>query len=305
MSTIEGPWAPELVSENDPGEGILVRMGTLYIVGTPIGNLEDLTRRAVRVLGEVSLVAAEDTRVTRKLLSHLGLHASLVSYHSRNWRSRLASIMEALNSGDVALVADAGMPVVSDPGSELVSAARAAGNRVEVVPGPSAVTAALAISGLPGDCFLFLGFLPRRGKSRTSKLHSIAAYTAPFAPLIIFEAPHRLRDTLRDLLTVLGDRELAVCRELTKVHEEVFQGSVSQALDYFAEPRGEFVLLVAGADPSSDTATPSQAHLEAASTELARRKQSGLRARGAVAQVAADYDLPRKIVYQLWLRTAV
>ena len=277
-------------------------MGTLYIVGTPIGNLEDLTRRAVRVLGQVSLVAAEDTRVTRKLLSHLSIQAPLVSYHSRNWQSRLPSILDALTSGDVALVTDAGMPVVSDPGSELVSAARASGNRVEVVPGPSAVTAALAVSGLPGDCFLFLGFLPRRGKSRTAKVRSVAAF---LAPIIIFEAPHRLRATLQDLLKVLGDRDLAVCRELTKLHEEVFRGSVSQALDYFAEPRGEFVLLLAGAAPPSGPPVPSQPHLEAASAELAKLKQSGSRARAAVAQVAATYDLPRKIVYQLWLQTTV
>ena len=277
-------------------------MGTLYIVGTPIGNLEDLTRRAVRVLGQVSLVAAEDTRVTRKLLSHLSIHAPLVSYHSRNWQSRLPSILDALTSGDVALVTDAGMPVVSDPGSELVSAARASGNRVEVVPGPSAVTAALAVSGLPGDCFLFLGFLPRRGKSRTAKVRSVAAF---LAPIIIFEAPHRLRATLQDLLNVLGDRDLAVCRELTKLHEEVFRGSVSQALDYFAEPRGEFVLLLAGAALPSGPPVPSQPHLEAASAELAKLKQSGSRARAAVAQVAATYDLPRKIVYQLWLQTTV
>jgi len=277
-------------------------MGTLYIVGTPIGNLEDLTRRAVRVLGQVSLVAAEDTRVTRKLLSHLGIHAPMVSYHSRNWRSRLPSILDALSSGDVALVTDAGMPVVSDPGSDLVSAARDSGNRVEVVPGPSAVTAALAVSGLPGDSFLFLGFLPRRGRPRSSKLQSIVGFTAP---LIIFEAPHRLRVTLQDLLTVLGDRDLAVCRELTKVHEEVFRGSVSQALDYFAEPRGEFVLLLAGADPPSGPEAPSQPQLEAASAELAQLRQSGARARAAVAQVAAGYDLPRKIVYQLWLETTV
>ena len=285
-----------------PEKGILVCMGTLYIVGTPIGNLEDLTRRAVRVLGQVSLVAAEDTRVTRKLLSHLSIHAPLVSYHSRNWRSRLPSILDALTSDDVALVTDAGMPVVSDPGSELVSAARASGNRIEVVPGPSAVTAALAVSGFPGDCFLFLGFLPQRGKPRSSKLQSVASLTAP---LIIFEAPHRLRATMQELLTVLGDRDLAVCRELTKVHEEVFRGSVSQALEYFAEPRGEFVLLLAGAEPPSGPEAPSQSHLEAASTELAQLKQSGARARTAVAQVAAVYDLPRKIVYQLWLQTPV
>ena len=287
------------------GEGILVGMGTLFIIGTPIGNLEDLTRRAARVLGQVSLVAAEDTRVTRKLLSHLSIHAPLVSCHARNWQSRLPAIMDALSWGDVALVTDAGMPVVSDPGSEVVSAARASGFPVEIVPGPSAVTAAMAVSGLPGDCFLFLGFLPRRGKSRTSKLQSVTSFAAPPAPLIIFEAPHRLRATLQDLLTVLGDRDLAVCRELTKLHEEVFRGSVSQALDYFAEPRGEFVLVVAGADSPSGAEAPSPQNLDAASLALASLKQSGTRARAAVTQVAAEYDLPRKIVYQLWLETPV
>ena len=302
----ESPNWSQAWASNGLVEGILVRMGTLYIVGTPIGNLEDLTRRAVRVLGQVSLVAAEDTRVTRKLLSHLSIHAPLVSYHARNWRSRLPSIVDALHSGDVALVTDAGMPVVSDPGSELVSAARASENRVEVVPGPSAVTAALAVSGLPGDSFFFLGFLPRRGKPRTLILQSAAAFAAPHAAtVIIFEAPHRLRATLQDLFTVLGDRELAVCRELTKIHEEVFRGSVSQALDYFTEPRGEFVLLLAGSDPPSGPVAPSQPHLETASAELAKLKQSGVRARAAVAQVAADYALPRKIVYQLWLQTTV
>ena len=276
-------------------------MGTLYVVGTPIGNLEDLTRRAARVLGQVSLVAAEDTRVTRKLLSHLSIHAPMVSYHSRNWQTRLPSILDGLNSGDVALVTDAGMPVVSDPGSELVAAARVAGYSVEVVPGPSAVTAALAVSGFPGDSFLFLGFLPRRGKSRTSKLKSVAALTEP---VIIFEAPRRLRATLQDLLALLGDRDLAVGRELTKLHEEVFRGSVSQAIEYFEEPRGEFVLVVAGNASAEVADAPSPARLESAGAELARLKQSGVRARGAVAQVAADYGLPKKTVYQLWLQIA-
>jgi 16S rRNA (cytidine1402-2'-O)-methyltransferase len=273
-------------------------MGTLYVVGTPIGNLEDLTLRAARVLGQVSLIAAEDTRVTRKLLSHLGLHVPLTSYHRHNWQSKLPELLAALESGDVALATDAGMPGISDPGSELVAGVAAAGLPVEVVPGVSAVTSALAVSGLPGDAFRFLGFLPRRGKDRRAQL--AAAATSP-ATLVIFEAPHRVQDTLADLLAALGDRQVAVCRELTKFHEEVFRGTISQAIGHFQEPRGEFTLVVGGATQDSPGAAGAGPDLGAARQELARLRQSGARAREAVAQVAQATGLPRKTVYQLWL----
>ncbi|MSQ07615.1 MAG: 16S rRNA (cytidine(1402)-2'-O)-methyltransferase [Dehalococcoidia bacterium] len=272
-------------------------MPTLYIIGTPIGNLEDLTRRAARVLGQVSLIAAEDTRVTRKLLSHLGLHAPLTSYHRHNWQSKLPVLLAALESGDVALATDAGMPGISDPGSELVAAAAAAGFRVEVIPGVSAVTAAIAASGLSGDAFLFLGFLPRRGKERRAHLASVAASPAT---LVIFEAPHRVPDTLVDLLVALGDRQMAACREMTKLHEEVFRGSISAAIPHFAQPRGEFTLVVAGAGVES-LAAAAPPDLEAARQELARLRQSGARAREAVAKVSQATGLPRRTVYQLWL----
>ena len=274
-------------------------MGTLYVVGSPIGNLEDLTRRAARILGQVALVAAEDTRVTRQLLNHLGLRVPLVSCHRHNWQRRLPALLQALESGDVALVTDAGMPAVSDPGSEITAAVAAAGFPVAVAPGPSAVTTALAAAGMPADSFLFLGFLPRRRKDRRDKLASVA--TLPFT-LVIFEAPHRLRATLEDLQAVLGNRSIAVCRELTKRYEEVQQGSIADALDYFTEPRGEFTLVVAGAQadapPEPLTTDPAAARMQ-----LLQLRQEGIRSREAVAAVAAATGLPRREVYRLWVET--
>jgi len=275
-------------------------MGTLYVVGTPIGNLEDVTFRAARVLRQVDLIAAEDTRVTRKLLNRLEIHVPLTSYHQHNWQARLPALLKALESGDVALVTDAGMPVVSDPGSGLVSQAAAAGFPVEAVPGVSAVTAALAVSGLPGDAFLFLGFLPRRGQERRARLESVAPLPMT---LVIFEAPHRLQATLQDLLTVLGDREIAVCRELTKLHEEVFRGTVSQAMERFPSPRGEFALVLAGATDAEGQSIEAAPDLDAVQRQLEQLRESGARAKDAVALVAESTRLPKKTVYQLWLQT--
>ncbi|MDE2778767.1 MAG: 16S rRNA (cytidine(1402)-2'-O)-methyltransferase [Chloroflexota bacterium] len=274
-------------------------MGTLYVVGTPIGNLEDITLRAARVLGEVSLVAAEDTRVSRRLLSHLGVRVPMVSCNEHNWQQRLPELLKSLSEGDVALVTDAGMPGVSDPGAPIVSAVTEEGFPVQVIPGPSAVTAALAVSGMPADAFLFLGFLPRRRKERRERLARVAAIRET---LVAFEAPHRLRDVLSDLLQTLGDRNIAVCRELTKLHEEVWRGSVSGALEYFDTPRGEFVLGVAGAEDSGDSGQLTDP--EVARKQLASLRQSGSRARDAVAQVTAATGLPRSEVYRLWLETS-
>jgi len=278
-------------------------LGTLYIVGTPIGNLEDLTPRAARILGEVSLVAAEDTRVTRRLLSHLGIRPRTTSFHRHNWRSKLDQVLAELAQGDVALVTDAGMPGISDPGSELVAAAAQAGFKVEVVPGPSAVTAALSISGFPGDGFLFLGFLPRRRKERQGSLRAAAGSAVP---LVLFEAPHRLRATLADLDTVLGDRPLAVCRELTKLHEEVFRGTAAQALEHFDSPRGEVVVVVQGSQTVAGSQTGAEAGDEVATDEELRRNLSGLRragvgAKDAVAQVAESTGLAKNRVYRVWV----
>ena len=250
------------------------------------------------MLGEVSLVAAEDTRVSRRLLNHLGIRVSCVSCNEHNWRQRVPELVQVLETGDVALVTDAGMPGVSDPGAAIVTAIAAEGFDVQVIPGPSAVTTALAVSGFPADSFTFLGFLPRRGRERRERLAWAAALPDT---LVVFEAPHRLRATLADLLGALGDRQMAVCRELTKLHEEVWRGSLSEAIEHFTEARGEFVLVVAGAG----TVEKIEAHdsREQARELLAAQRESGVRAREAVAEVMAATGLSRSEVYRMWVET--
>jgi len=220
-------------------------MGTLYLVATPIGNLEDMSPRAVRILREVVLIAAEDTRHTRKLLAHFDIHTRLTSYFEHNKLAKLDAILAALSQGDVALVSDAGTPAINDPGYELVKAALDAGYAVSPIPGPSAPLAALASSGLPTDSFLYLGYLPRRSSERKVLLREIAALSYT---LVFLEAPHRLQVALVDIQAELGDRRIAIARELTKLHEEIWRGKVAGALEHFKqdEPRGEFTLVVAG-----------------------------------------------------------
>ncbi len=224
-------------------------MSTLYLIATPIGNLEDISPRALRVLGEVALIAAEDTRVTRRLLSHFAIATPLTTYtdaYQRQKAGRQGRVLEALAAGQqVALVSDAGMPGLSDPGYELVQAALAAGHTVQALPGPSAITTALAASGLPTDRFLFVGFLPRKAGERRSLLADLADEPGAW---VAFEAPHRLLDALADLLAVQGDRQVAVARELTKRFEEIWRGPAAQALAHYTAnpPRGEITLVVAG-----------------------------------------------------------
>jgi 16S rRNA (cytidine1402-2'-O)-methyltransferase len=222
-------------------------MGTLYLVATPIGNLEDITARALRVLREVALIAAEDTRHTRGLLTHFDIHTPLTSYFEHNKLSKLDAILDALRSGDVALVSDAGTPALSDPGYELVRAALAAGYPVVPLPGPSAVIAALVASGLPTDSFVYLGFLPRKDAERQALLASLAEERRT---LVAYESPHRLLDTLTAIELTLGDRRVAVARELTKMFEEIYRGTASQAREHFTARgvAGEITLVIAGAD---------------------------------------------------------
>ncbi len=271
---------------------------TLYVVGTPIGNLEDLSPRAARVLRSVSLVAAEDTRVTRRLLAHLDAHPRLLSFNEHNWRERLETVLQALEDGDVALVSDAGMPAISDPGRELVAAAAERDVRIESVPGPSAVTTALAVSGLPSDSFLFLGFLPRRARERREKLAE--AISSPHT-VVLFEAPHRVKATLQDIQGTFGDRPLAVCRELTKLHEEVFRGTAEEALNHFDAPRGEFVLVLAGADSTAAPVDPPEASDGEIGDFLRELRDSGARGREAAESAAARFGISRNRAYQLWL----
>jgi 16S rRNA (cytidine1402-2'-O)-methyltransferase len=268
-------------------------MGTLYIVATPIGNLEDITLRALRVLREVSLIAAEDTRRTRKLLNHFSIPTPAISYHEHNKLTRLDRILDALATGDVALVSDAGTPIISDPGRELVAAVLAVGHRVVPIPGPSALATALSAAAMPMDCVLYLGFLPRRSRERQALL---ARYRDLPCTLAIFEAPHRLRECLTDLRTVLGNRPAVVCQEMTKIYEEFHRGTLDDLIAHFAqqEPQGEFTLVIAGAmAPPPSPIMPDQIR-ERLRAELA----AGQSLSAAAASVAAALGLPKRIIYQ-------
>jgi len=222
-----------------------IQPGALYVVSTPIGNLNDVTRRAVQILGEVDLIAAEDTRTTRILLDHLGIRKPLLSYYQHNEHRRVPELIARLGAGEsIAVVTDAGTPAISDPAFTIVRAAVAGGIKVIPVPGASALLAALVVSGLPTDRFVFEGFLPVK-KGRKTRLERLKQEERT---IVLYEAPHRIRRTLADLLTALGDREIAVAREMTKKFEEVVRGRVAEVIERFGhkEPRGEFVLVISG-----------------------------------------------------------
>jgi 16S rRNA (cytidine1402-2'-O)-methyltransferase len=218
-------------------------MPVLYVVATPIGNLEDISLRALRLLRGVKLIAAEDTRTTRHLLDAYDITTPLTSYHEHSKRAKLDYLLDYLEKEDVALVSEAGMPGLSDPGYKLIVAAIERGIPVVPVPGASAVVTALVVSGLPTDQFVYVGFLPRRTGQRQRLLSSIADEPRT---IVAFEAPHRLKEALMDIEQILGNRRLSVCRELTKVHEEIFRGRVREAREHFTEPRGEFSLVIEG-----------------------------------------------------------
>ncbi len=218
-------------------------MPALYVIATPIGNLEDISLRALRLLREVKLIAAEDTRTTRRLLTAYDIKTPLTSYHEHSKRAKLDYILDYLEKEDLALVSEAGMPGLSDPGYELIVSAIERGISVVPVPGASAVITALVVSGLPTDQFVYVGFLPRRKGQRQRLLNSIAEERRT---IVAFETRHRLTEVLNEIEEILGDRRLCVCRELTKVHEEIFRGRMSQAREHFAEPRGEFSLVIEG-----------------------------------------------------------
>lgn len=218
-------------------------MPTLYLVATPIGNLEDITFRGVRILKDVSLIAAEDTRKTKRLLSAYDIPTPLTSYQEHNKKRKTPQLLKSLEEGDIALVSEAGMPGINDPGYDLVQAAVAHGHAVVPIPGASAIPAALAVSGLTAEQFIHLGFLPRKTGQRKKLLESVADQPRS---IVAFESPHRLLASLADIDQVLGDRLLSICRELTKLHEEVWRGTAAMAIEHFAEPRGEFTLVIEG-----------------------------------------------------------
>jgi len=270
--------------------------GTLYIVGTPIGNLEDITLRALRVLGEVDIIAAEDTRVTQTLLRRHEIGTPLVSYHQHASDKRMAELIGMLKKGkSVALVSDAGMPGFSDPGARLVAACASEGVPVVVIPGPTASSAALAISGFSGREHLFLGFVPTKSGERRKALQGAAWFRGA---LVLYEAPHRVVETLRDVIEVLGDRQAIAARELTKKFEEVVRGSASELLDYFkqTEPRGEFTIAVAGAQVGAQRGKPDDvAHAVGEVQELVK---AGLSRSRAVEHVAKHHGIPRNTLYR-------
>jgi 16S rRNA (cytidine1402-2'-O)-methyltransferase len=270
-------------------------MPTLYIVATPIGNLEDISFRAVRVLKEVSLIASEDTRTTRHLLTHFDIHTPLTSYYEHNKSTKLDYLLGKLEEGDVALVSEAGMPAISDPGYELVVAAQQKDIPVVAIPGASAAITALAVSGLPTDQFHYLGYMPRKAGERRKLLETAAKETAT---LVVYESPHRLVEALHDIMLVLGNRRMAVCRELTKLYEEVFRGTVEQAIAHFGAPRGEFTLVIEGFKVSSAPVEKTEI-IE----KLKQMRSSGMVAREATAQLAAESGMSRRELYRIWLMT--
>ncbi len=271
--------------------------GTLYIVATPIGNLEDMTFRAVRILQAVDMIAAEDTRHTGRLLQHFQVKTPQISYHEHNSHSRIPEILEHLQYGKaIALVSDAGMPGISDPGYELIKACIEDGITVVPIPGASAVITALSAAGLPTDRFIFDGFLPAKSQQRKQYLASLQGESRT---LVFYESPHRLRDTLADLGEVLGsDRKLVIARELTKLYEEFWRGTIGEAIaDYTQrEPQGEYTLLVAGNPPSQIQLTETELK-----TELLQIMHQGISRSQASRQLAKDTSLSRRYLYQLAL----
>ena len=271
--------------------------GILYVVATPIGNLEDVTFRAIRVLREVAVIAAEDTRRTARLLQHYSISTPTTSLHEHNERARTPSLISRLARGEsVALVSDAGTPVVSDPGAVLVAAAHAAGIRVEPVPGPSAALAAVSASGLKAEQVLFVGFPPSRAIARKRWLETLRDERRV---IVFFEAPHRIRSTLADLLAMFGDRIVAIGRELTKAHEELVVRPISIHLEHLTEPKGEFTLVVSWADP--DLGTPVE--LPAVDTlvhEFGELTKNGQGTRRDIVKVLAErYRISPRHMYRL------
>lgn len=277
--------------------------GELFIVATPIGNLEDITQRALRVLREVDLIACEDTRHTRKLLNHFALDTKTISYHEHNERERAEELCELLESGkSVALVSDAGTPLINDPGYRIVTAAIERGIRVTPVPGPAAFIAALAASGLPTDEFAFGGFLPARANARRVKFEELRSMGAT---LVFYEAPHRIVAALKDAAEVLGNRRAVVARELTKLHEEFVRGTLNELFEQFSKAgtaRGEMVLLISGeAVDSSAVANPEQAPTERLVARVSDLEGEGLNSKDALKRAARELGIKRAEAYRMML----
>ena len=270
-------------------------MSTLYVVATPIGNLSDISQRATEILSTVSTVAAEDTRVSRKLLNHIGVSPRLESLHEHTSPERLQALVEQLKLGDMAVVSDAGTPGISDPGSALVAAAVEAGHDVIPLPGPSAIVSALSITGWSFDRFLFLGFLPRKKNEQLATLENASQEPGP---IVAYESPHRIKATLENINNTFADRQLVICRELTKFYEETFRGTAAEAILHFnTQPKGEFVVVIQGAGKSANTELSD----DEISEVLVNLKENGLSGRTLVERAVEITRAPKNRIYQLSL----
>lgn len=271
-------------------------MSVLYIVGTPIGNLSDFSPRAVETLQKVDFIAAEDTRVSLKLLTHFGIQKPLISYHEHNLRERGEYILSRIENGEsCAIVTDAGMPCISDPGEDLVRLCAQRGIEMHVVPSPTAAMSALAISGLPTSRFSFEGFLSVTKKQRREHLDEVKYFRRT---LIFYEAPHKLVYTLTDMLEAFGDRRIALCRELTKIHEEVLRGTISEMIEYYKEksPKGEYVLIIEGA---SEEETTEEITLEKACEMAERLISDGKKVSDACKEIAKLTGFAKSEIYNI------
>lgn len=271
--------------------------GTLYVVATPIGNLSDITLRALETLRRADLIAAEDTRVTRNLLAHYDIHTPTTAYHQHSLERKAEMLLSMLKAGkNIALVSDAGTPGISDPGHEIIALAIAEGIPVIAIPGPNAIITALVVSGLPTKRFAFDGFPPRRSGERKAYFTSLAHEQRT---MVFYESPHRLLSTLKDMQAVWDNRQIAVIREATKIFEEVHRGTISSAIERFTEvtPRGEFTVVVSGS-----TTEPERASNEQVEATLQKLLDEGLTERDAVRAASSMCDIPRKEVYQIMLR---
>lgn len=271
-------------------------VGRLFVVGTPIGNLEDITYRAVRVLGEVPLILAEDTRQTRKLLTRYGIRARLLSYHQHNKRARLELALAELTVGDVALVSSAGMPSISDPGFELITTAVERDIVVDVIPGPSAVITAVVGAAIPAPGFYFVGFLPRQRAERRRRLEALVEVPGS---LVVYESPHRLVSLLADVVDILGDRQMVLGRELTKLHQEYVRGTVATMVELYesSEPRGEYTAVIGPPGASHDDSHG------AVREALERLRESGTDRGNALRVLMQEHGISRNDAYRLWLET--
>lgn len=269
-------------------------MGTLYLIATPIGNLEDMNPRGVRILSEAILIAAEDTRHTKILLDHFNIKTPYTSYFEHNKLHKLDLILEKLSQGDVALVSDAGTPAINDPGYELVKAALASNFDVRPVPGPSAPISALTVSGLPTDSFLYLGYLPHKKNERKKFVGQVT--NLPYT-LIFLESPHRLLDSLADIQETLGNRQICIAREMTKLYEEYFRGSVNEGIKYFEskEPRGEFTLVIEGKKKEEGEKWSEEELMKAIKKELKKDKS----AKQISVELAESSGWNKKEIYNL------